>query len=148
MRRSCTLHGLLPLGSSRSSTPLVASSSDLGGVHPVALDSNGLGSALGTVVHPILVAGRASGSIVTKASIVLDHVIGSISLAAADRVTSFEVLVVLPDFVCSRRLTETALVANDLGPVFGLGAVTREVTELVAAVSVLVRGMNESALRR
>jgi hypothetical protein len=148
MKKSCILRGLLPFGSGRSSTPLVASSSDLGGVHPVALDSNGLSSALGTVVHPIVVAGGTSGSIVTKAGIILNHIVGGISLAAADRVTSCEVLVVLPDFVYSRRLTETALVASDLGVVSGLGAVTREVAELFAAVCVLAKAKNESALRR
>lgn len=73
--------GLLPSGSDRSSTPILTSSSVCGAVHPVALDSGGL-----TLVHPVIVAGGSSGSIVTKASIVLDYVVGRVGNAAADGV--------------------------------------------------------------
>jgi hypothetical protein len=83
--------GLLPFGSGsgRGSTPLFASSSDLGGVHPVALDSDRLSNTLGTAVHPIFIAGGSSGSIVTKASVALDRIVGGIGLAAADCVTGW-----------------------------------------------------------
>ena len=45
-------------------------------------------------------------------------------------------MLTIPSRVTRRvRLTKTALVADDLTPVFGLGAVTREVTELRAVVA-------------
>jgi hypothetical protein len=81
--------GLLPFGRGRGSTPLFASGSDLGGVHPVALDSDGLSNTIGTAVHPIVIAGGSSGSIVTKAGVALDHIVGGIGLAAANCVTDW-----------------------------------------------------------
>lgn len=80
--------GLLPSG--RSNIPILAtsdSSSNLGTVHPVALDSGGLSSAIGAAVHPVIIAGGSSGRIITKASAVLDYPVGRISLAADSRVT-------------------------------------------------------------
>lgn len=71
----------LPCGSSRSRTPVLAGSSVCVAVHPVALDSGRL-----TLVHPVIVAGGSSGSIVAKASVVLDYVVGRVGSAAADGV--------------------------------------------------------------
>jgi hypothetical protein len=89
MKTSCMPRGLLPFSSGRSSTPLFASSSNIGGVHPAALDSDRLSNTIGTIVHPIIIAGGSSGSIFTKASVALDHIVGGIGLAAADRVTGW-----------------------------------------------------------
>lgn len=82
--------GLLPCSSVGSSTPVLADSSVCGAVHPVALDSGRLSSAaVSTLVHPVVIAGRSSGSIVAKASVVLDYVVGRVGNAATDGVTGY-----------------------------------------------------------
>lgn len=127
--------------SSRSSSPVLASSGFGGVLHPVAFDSSsGFNSAVSGVVHPVIVAGWSSGAVVTKASIVLDSVLGGIGGAAADCMTLCQVLVNLPMLSYMAALTVAALVASDLGVVSGLRAITREVTELRAVVACDVCG--------
>lgn len=91
---ACMSPNPLPTSSSsRSSGPILTSSGFDGVLHPVSFHSSAFNNAVDGVVHPVVVSGWSSGAVVTKASIILNRVLGGIGGAAAGRVTLCQVLV-------------------------------------------------------